>query len=666
MKNLVIWAIIFILMVVLFNLFNQPPVPRDTPSYSEFLSMVDSGVVAEVKIQGPKISGVKSSGESFQTYAPEDPRMIETLIAKGVEVKAEPPEESPWYLTLLLSWFPMLLLIGVWIFFMRQMQGGGSGGRGAMSFGRSKARLINEETAKVTFEDVAGVDEAKEELSEVVDFLREPRKFTRLGGRIPKGVLLVGSPGTGKTLLARAVAGEAGVPFFSISGSDFVEMFVGVGASRVRDLFAQGKKNAPCLIFIDEIDAVGRQRGAGLGGGHDEREQTLNQLLVEMDGFESNEGVILVAATNRPDVLDPALLRPGRFDRQVVVPVPDLRGRERILKVHSRKTPLSPEVDMEVLARGTPGFSGADLENLVNEAALGAAKLGKDRVDMDDFEEAKDKVMMGGRERRSMILSDEEKRTTAYHEAGHALVAKLLPGTDPVHKVSIIPRGQALGVTMQLPGEDRHNYSKEFLQNTMVVLMGGRVAEELVLDQLTTGASNDIERATKTARNMVCMWGMSDKLGPMSFGDNQGQVFLGKELIHDKNYGEETAKLIDAEVRRFVDEAHQKATDLLKENRDILEAISLALLDRETITGEDIDLLMEGKELPPMESGNGNGGSGSGSAPGGTASGYNAEGKATGAGYTPVSESGSKEDDFLLEDGDDADPDGDGGENKLQ
>jgi cell division protease FtsH len=665
MKNLVIWAIIFVLMVVLFNLFNQPPVPKDTPSYSQFLAMVDSGVVAEVKIQGSRISGMKSSGEPFQTYAPEDPKMIETLIAKGVEVNAEPPEESPWYLTLLLSWFPMLLLIGVWIFFMRQMQGGGSGGRGAMSFGRSKARLINEETTKVTFEDVAGVDEAKEELSEIVDFLREPRRFTRLGGRIPKGVLLVGSPGTGKTLLARAVAGEAGVPFFSISGSDFVEMFVGVGASRVRDLFAQGKKNAPCLIFIDEIDAVGRQRGAGLGGGHDEREQTLNQLLVEMDGFESNEGVILVAATNRPDVLDPALLRPGRFDRQVVVPVPDLRGRERILKVHSRRTPLSPTVNLEVIARGTPGFSGADLENLVNEAALGAAKLGKDRVDMDDFEEAKDKVMMGGRERRSMILSDEEKKTTAYHEAGHALVAKLLPGTDPVHKVSIIPRGQALGVTMQLPGEDRHNYSKEFLQNTMVVLMGGRVAEELVLDQLTTGASNDIERATKTARNMVCMWGMSDKLGPMSFGDNQGQVFLGKELIHDKNYGEETAKLIDAEVRRFVDEAYQKAFELLKENREALEAISLALLDRETITGHDIDLLMEGKELPPMEPANGNGNSGSGTS-GQTPSGYDAEGKATGPGYTPVSESGGKEDDFILEDGDDADPDGDGGGSKIQ
>ena len=667
MKNLVIWAIIFILMVVLFNLFNQPPMPQDQPSYSEFLTMVESGTVAEVKIQGPKITGVKSSGERFQVYTPDDPKLIDTLIKKGVQVKAEPPDESPWYMTLLLSWFPMLLLIGVWIFFMRQMQGGGSGGRGAMSFGRSKARLISEETAKVTFEDVAGVDEAKEELSEVVDFLREPRKFTRLGGRIPKGVLLVGSPGTGKTLLARAVAGEAGVPFYTISGSDFVEMFVGVGASRVRDLFAQGKKNAPCLIFIDEIDAVGRQRGAGLGGGHDEREQTLNQLLVEMDGFESNEGVILVAATNRPDVLDPALLRPGRFDRQVVVPSPDLRGREHILKVHSRKTPLAPEVNLETLARGTPGFSGADLENLVNEAALQAAKAGKDQVDMSDFEEAKDKLMMGGRERRSLILSDDEKKTTAYHEGGHALVAKLLPGTDPVHKVTIIPRGRALGVTMQLPGEDRHNYSKHFLLNNMAVLMGGRCAEEIVLDQLTTGASNDIERATKTARNMVCMWGMSEKLGPLSFGDNQEQVFLGKELIHNKDYGEETAKLIDAEVRRFVEEAYEKATKLLRENLDALEAIAQALLDRETITGDDIDLLMEGKELPPMPSGT-SGAPSSGGPASGTPNGYTADGKPSEPGYKPVSEE-KDGDDFILEEDDDKpgpDGSGDDGSSKLQ
>ena len=671
MKNLVIWAIIFILMVVLFNLFNQPPMPQDQPSYSQFLTMVDGGGVAEVKIQGQRITGLKSSGERFQVYAPDDPKLIDTLIQKGVEVKAEPPDESPWYMTLLLSWFPMLLLIGVWIFFMRQMQGGGSGGRGAMSFGRSKARLISEETAKVTFDDVAGVDEAKEELSEVVDFLREPRKFTRLGGRIPKGVLLVGSPGTGKTLLARAVAGEAGVPFYTISGSDFVEMFVGVGASRVRDLFAQGKKNAPCLIFIDEIDAVGRQRGAGLGGGHDEREQTLNQLLVEMDGFESNEGVILVAATNRPDVLDPALLRPGRFDRQVVVPNPDLRGREHILKVHSRKTPLAAEVDLETIARGTPGFSGADLENLVNEAALQAAKAGKDQVDMSDFEEAKDKLMMGGRERRSLILSDDEKKTTAYHEAGHALVAKLLPGTDPVHKVSIIPRGRALGVTMQLPGEDRHNYSRDYLVNNMAVLMGGRCAEELVLNQLTTGASNDIERATKTARNMVCMWGMSDKLGPMSFGDNQEQVFLGKELIHNRDFGEETAKLIDAEVRRFVEEAYQQATALLKDNLEVLEAIAKALLDRETITGADIDLLMEGKELPPMEPGasNSGGGSASGSSGPESPSSYTAEGRPSGPGYTPVSEGEAKGDDFILEEDDEPDDkegsDGDGN-SKLQ
>ena len=670
MKNLVIWAIIFILMVVLFNLFNQPPMPQDQPSYSQFLTMVDGGGVAEVKIQGQRITGLKSSGERFQVYAPDDPKLIDTLIQKGVEVKAEPPDESPWYMTLLLSWFPMLLLIGVWIFFMRQMQGGGSGGRGAMSFGRSKARLISEETAKVTFDDVAGVDEAKEELSEVVDFLREPRKFTRLGGRIPKGVLLVGSPGTGKTLLARAVAGEAGVPFYTISGSDFVEMFVGVGASRVRDLFAQGKKNAPCLIFIDEIDAVGRQRGAGLGGGHDEREQTLNQLLVEMDGFESNEGVILVAATNRPDVLDPALLRPGRFDRQVVVPNPDLRGREHILKVHSRKTPLAAEVDLETIARGTPGFSGADLENLVNEAALQAAKAGKDQVDMSDFEEAKDKLMMGGRERRSLILSDDEKKTTAYHEAGHALVAKLLPGTDPVHKVSIIPRGRALGVTMQLPGEDRHNYSRDYLVNNMAVLMGGRCAEELVLNQLTTGASNDIERATKTARNMVCTWGMSDKLGPMSFGDNQEQVFLGKELIHNRDFGEETAKLIDAEVRRFVEDAYQQATALLKDNLEVLEAIAKALLDRETITGADIDLLMEGKELPPTEPGESNsGGSTSGSSGPESPSSYTPEGRPSGPGYTPVSEDGAKGDDFILEEDDEPDDkegsDGDGN-SKLQ
>ncbi len=535
-------------------------------------------------------------------------------------------------MTLFISWFPMLLLVGVWIFFMRQMQGGGGGRGGAMSFGRSKARLINEETARVTFEDVAGVDEAKDELEEVVQFLSEPKKFTRLGGRIPKGVLLVGPPGTGKTLLARAVAGEAGVPFFSISGSDFVEMFVGVGASRVRDLFAQGKKNAPCLIFIDEIDAVGRQRGAGLGGGHDEREQTLNQLLVEMDGFESNEGVILIAATNRPDVLDPALLRPGRFDRQVVVPTPDVQGRARILKVHTRKTPLAGEIDLDTIARGTPGFSGADLENLVNEAALYAAKNNQDYVKMADFEEAKDKVLMG-RERRSLILTDEEKKTTAYHEAGHALIAKLLENTDPVHKVTIIPRGRALGVTQQLPVDDRHNYSKGYLEDTLVMLLGGRVAEEIILDQMTTGASNDIERATKMARSMVCQWGMSEKLGPMTFGESQDQVFLGKELVQHKDFSEDTSRLIDSEVRRIIDTAHETAKRLLAEHENDLHALAEALLERETISGEDIDTLLAGGILPPLETV-------STVKPASAARAYGSTSK---TGYTPVEESGKEE-----------------------
>ncbi len=649
-KNLVIWATLSLLMVVLFNMFNQPPPPQLRMTYSEFLTRVENGDVLSVKIQGQKISGVMADEKRFTSYAPSDANLVDKLIKSEVEVSAEPPDDSPWYMTLLVSWFPMLLLIGVWIFFMRQMQGGGGGGRGAMSFGRSKARLINEETAKVTFEDVAGVDEAKEELAEVVEFLREPKKFTRLGGRIPKGVLLVGPPGTGKTLLARAVAGEAGVPFFSISGSDFVEMFVGVGASRVRDLFAQGKKNAPCLIFIDEIDAVGRQRGAGLGGGHDEREQTLNQLLVEMDGFESNEGVILVAATNRPDVLDPALLRPGRFDRQVVVPTPDLRGRARILNVHTRKVPLAPEVDLKVIARGTPGFTGADLENLVNEAALHAAKVNQDHVFMVDFEEAKDKVLMG-KERRSVILSDEEKKTTAYHEAGHSLVAKMLPGTDPVHKVSIIPRGMALGVTMQLPVDDRHNYSKMFLENNLAMLLGGRVAEELVLDQMTTGASNDIDRATKTARKMVCQWGMSEKLGPLSFGDEGEQVFMGRELIHNKNYSDDTARVIDEEVRRIIDEAHEKARKIISEKKDILHKIAEALLDRETISGKDIDLIIEGKELPP------NGASSSSSAD-----------EDAGPGYVPKPEKGSEaKTDSSAEDSDEFDlEEGDGGDKKIQ
>ncbi|MFW6235760.1 MAG: ATP-dependent zinc metalloprotease FtsH, partial [Desulfovibrionales bacterium] len=474
------------------------------------------------------------------------------------------------------------------------------GGGKALSFGRSKARPITQEHTKVTFEDVAGVDEAKEELQEVVQFLSEPKKFTRLGGRIPKGVLLVGPPGTGKTLLSRAVAGEAGVPFFSISGSDFVEMFVGVGAARVRDLFVQGKKNAPCLIFIDELDAVGRQRGAGLGGGHDEREQTLNQLLVEMDGFESNEGVILIAATNRPDVLDKALLRPGRFDRQVVVPSPDLRGRKRILEVHTRRTPLANTVDLETIARGTPGFSGADLENLVNEAALYAAKLGKEQLDGNDFEMAKDKVLMG-KERRSVILSEDEKRTTAYHEGGHALVARKLPGTDPVHKVSIIPRGMALGVTMQLPIDERHNYSKDFLQNTLAVLLAGRAAEEIVLNQTTTGAGNDIDRATKMAKKMICEWGMSETLGPVSFGDNQDEVFLGRELVHHQSFSEETSRLIDAEIKQVISDAFDKSSDIIRKNLDALNRIANALLERETISGPELDMLINGEELPPPE-----------------------------------------------------------------
>jgi cell division protease FtsH len=506
--------------------------------------------------------------------------------------------------------------------------------------------MISQESTKITFDDVAGVDEAKEELSEVVQFLSDPKRFTRLGGRIPKGVLLVGSPGTGKTLLARAVAGEAGVPFFSISGSDFVEMFVGVGAARVRDLFLQGKKSAPCLIFIDEIDAVGRQRGAGLGGGHDEREQTLNQLLVEMDGFESNEGVILIAATNRPDVLDPALLRPGRFDRQVVVPTPDVRGRKRILEVHTRKTPLNSGVDLDVLARGTPGFSGADLENLVNEAALQAAKVGKDHVAMEDFEHAKDKVLMG-KERRSLILSDEEKRTTAYHEAGHALVARVLPGTDPIHKVSIIPRGMALGVTMQLPTDDRHNYSKEYLDKTLCVLMGGRVAEELVLNQLTTGAGNDIERATNVARKMVCKWGMSKELGPLSYGERDDEIFLGKDLVHHKNFSDETSRRIDAEVRKIVEDAYNRSLEILTGHMEILHVIAAALLERETISGADIDLIMRGEPLPPQDiTATGAGSSGqAGTAPSGGA------GAAAGPGAKAAASPESEE--FSLEPGDD-------------
>ncbi len=596
-RNLTLWAIIALAMVMLFNMFQQPQGTGQQTSYTDFLRSVDDGDVTEVVIQGNTLTGYTVDGKQLQTYAPPDSDLVSRLMEKKVAIKAEPLEDQPWYMTLLVSWFPMLLLIGVWIFFMRQMQGGGGK---AMSFGRSRARMLNQEEGRVTFEDVAGIDEAKDELSEVVEFLSNPRKFTRLGGRIPKGVLLVGPPGTGKTLLARAVAGEAGVPFFSISGSDFVEMFVGVGASRVRDLFTQGKKNAPCLIFIDEIDAVGRKRGAGLGGGHDEREQTLNQLLVEMDGFESNEGVILIAATNRPDVLDPALLRPGRFDRQVVVPTPDVQGRRRILEVHARRTPLAKDVDLDTLARGTPGFSGADLENLVNEAALQAAKCNEEALDMDDFEYAKDKVLMG-RERRSLILSDEEKRITAYHEAGHALAARLLPMADPVHKVTIIPRGRALGVTMQLPEEDRHGYSRNYLKTTLVVLLGGRVAEELIFEDITTGAGNDIERVTRTARKMVCEWGMSDAVGPLAIGETGEEVFIGREWVQNKNFSEDTARLVDAEVKTIVEGARKKCRELLEENITHLHAIAEALLERETISGQDIEKIMNNEELPPLD-----------------------------------------------------------------
>ncbi len=598
-KNTLLWLLIAFAVLLIFNTVGRQVEQSTDMPYSEFIGMVDSGNVAEVSIVEKIIKGRTTTGQTFQTYMPDDPGLVADLLNNNVIVNAQPPEESPFLISLLISWFPMILLIGVWIFFMRQMNGGVGGKGGAMSFGKSKARMLNQEQGRVTFSDVAGVDEAKDELVEVVQFLSNPKKFTRLGGRIPKGVLLVGPPGTGKTLLARAVAGEAGVPFFSISGSDFVEMFVGVGASRVRDLFVQGKKNAPCLIFIDEIDAVGRQRGVGIGGGHDEREQTLNQLLVEMDGFESNEGVILIAATNRPDVLDPALLRPGRFDRQVIVPTPDLKGRQHIINVHARKTPLAKDVDTEVLAKGTPGFSGADLENLVNEAALQAAKLNKNELNMRDFEYAKDKILMG-RERRSLILSDEEKKITAYHEAGHALIAKLLPKADPVHKVSIIPRGRALGVTMQLPEEDRHGYSRNFLQGNIAVLMAGRVAEELIMEDITTGAGNDIERASKLARKMVCEWGMSDVIGPQAIGEQNNEPFLGRELTSSRSVSEETARIVDGEVKRVISEAHELCHKLLSENLVHLHAIANALLERETISGEDIDIIMRGEELAPF------------------------------------------------------------------
>jgi cell division protease FtsH len=580
--------VLALIFLVIFSVFNKQHGREPEIVFSEFMTAVDRGDVQRVTIQGHNIQGEYKNGERFRTFAPNDPELVKSLREKKVKIAAKPEEDSPWYMVLLLNWFPMLLLIGVWIFFMRQMQVGGGK---AMSFGKSRAKLLTENQHRVTFSDVAGVDEAKDDLQEIIAFLKDPKKFTKLGGRIPKGCLLVGPPGTGKTLLARAIAGEAGVPFFSISGSDFVEMFVGVGASRVRDLFVQGKKNAPCIIFIDEIDAVGRHRGAGLGGGHDEREQTLNQLLVEMDGFEANEGVILIAATNRPDVLDPALLRPGRFDRRVVVPRPDVKGREGILQVHTRKVPIGPDVDIAVLARATPGFAGADLENLVNEAALLAARNNQEKVNMDDFELAKDKVMMGA-ERRSMIISEDEKRNTAFHEAGHALVAKLLPGADPIHKVTIIPRGMALGLTQQLPMDEKHTYPRDYLLNNLVILFGGRVAEELVLNHMTTGAGNDIEKATDLARRMVCEWGMSEKLGPMTFGKKEEEIFLGRDFTQKVDYSESTAIEIDAEVRRIIQESYHKAKDLLKANLRLLHKVAESLLEKEVLDGSEIDAIV--------------------------------------------------------------------------
>jgi cell division protease FtsH len=591
-----IWLVIGVVLMTVFNQFNTRQSPQNTLEYSAFLDEVKQGKITKVVIQGRTLDATTVEGKKLTTYAPADLWMVSDLLKYNVKVVAKPDEEQSFLMNIFVSWFPMLLLIGVWIFFMRQMQGGGKGG--AFSFGKSKARMMDENTNQVTFADVAGCDEAKEEVSEFVDFLRDPSKFQKLGGRIPRGALMVGSPGTGKTLLARAIAGEAKVPFFSISGSDFVEMFVGVGAARVRDMFEQAKKASPCIIFIDEIDAVGRQRGAGLGGGNDEREQTLNALLVEMDGFEASVGVIVIAATNRPDVLDPALLRPGRFDRQVVVPLPDIRGREQILKVHMRKVPLSTDVEASILARGCPGFSGADLANLVNEAALFAARANKRLVDMEDFERAKDKIMMGA-ERRSMIMPEEERKNTAYHESGHAVVAKLLPKTDPVHKVTIIPRGRALGVTMQLPTEDRYSQDRVRLLNTITVLFGGRIAEELFMNQMTTGASNDFQRATDLARRMVTQWGMSDVLGPMVYGEEEGEIFLGRSVTTHKNMSEASLQKVDAEIRRIIDEQYALARRLLEENRDKVEAMTAALLELETIDADQINDIMEGKAPRP-------------------------------------------------------------------
>ena len=595
-KNLALWMVIGLIVILLFNLFNSTQPSREEIVFSDFMRKVELSEVREVTIKGNYVTGRLADGSTFKTYTVDYPDLVKMLRDRGVRIIAKPPEQNPWYMTLLYSVLPMLLFVGVWIFFMRQMQGGGAK---ALSFGKARARLVADKQNKITFQDVAGVDEAKEELQEIIEFLKDPPKFQRLGGKIPKGVLLVGPPGTGKTLMAKAIAGEANVPFFSISGSDFVEMFVGVGASRVRDLFEQGKKHAPCIIFMDEIDAVGRHRGAGLGGGHDEREQTLNQLLVEMDGFETNEGVILIAATNRPDVLDPALLRPGRFDRQVVVARPDVRGREEILKVHARRIPLAPDVDLKIIARGTPGFSGADLANLVNEAALLAARRNKKFVERADFDEAKDKVLMGV-ERRSMVISEEEKKTTAFHEAGHALVAILLPGADPVHKVTIIPRGRALGITQQLPTDDKYSYSKDYLLNRITIALGGRAAEEVVFAQKTTGAGDDLEKATELARKMVCEWGMSEKLGPLTFGKREEAIFLGKEFARHQDYSEETAVMIDAEIKRIVTDCAEKARRLIEEQLEKLHSLARALLEREVLDAEEIVQIIRGTPLPAL------------------------------------------------------------------
>jgi cell division protease FtsH len=601
LKNVGIWLVIGLVVLTVVKQFDSRQTTRDTIPYSEFMDKVRSGGVESASIEGRKIVWTSTDKKRFVTYSPNDLWMVSDLLKNNVKVDSKQDEEQSFLAQVFISWFPMLLLIGVWIFFMRQMQGGGRGG--AFSFGKSKAKMLDESNNTITFADVAGCDEAKEEVSELVEFLRDPTKFQKLGGRIPRGVLMVGSPGTGKTLLAKAIAGEAKVPFFSISGSDFVEMFVGVGAARVRDMFEQAKKNAPCIVFIDEIDAVGRQRGAGLGGGNDEREQTLNQLLVEMDGFEGNAGVIVIAATNRPDVLDPALMRPGRFDRQVVVPLPDIRGREQILLVHMRKVPMAADVKAEIIARGTPGFSGADLANLVNEAALFAARRNKRLVDMDDFEMAKDKIVMGA-ERRSIVMPEEERRNTAYHESGHAIVARLLPKTDPVHKVTIIPRGRALGVTMQLPEQDRYSMDRNHMLNMIAVLFGGRIAEEIFMNQMTTGASNDFERATELARNMVTRYGMSDLLGPMVYAENEGEVFLGRSITTHKNVSEETMRKVDAEIRKIIDQQYAVARKLIEDNRDKVEAMAKALLEMETIDSDQIGDIMDGRPpRPPKPSG---------------------------------------------------------------